>query len=1674
MADKEQQNPGITTNTFTKGMVKDYNETFVGEGLWTHARNAVNNSHDGQIGVLGNEPANMLCAQLPYTLIGSIHLNDDQWAIYTTDDINSEIGIFDESECSYKKVVNDPGLNFNRANLITGTYRKRYDCERLVYWDDGINPTRVMDIDNPPYMFVPERVGDSVSRHYKLVAGACGDGTGTTIVSYKDTHGALKVVRVPANEVYQFATWDKASVSVKQETCKPLPCYTTTVSQKLLDGRKSEYRTCMSIKEAREIQFPGGKLEPNIKVIQRIEEGCECSFYDDNDITVYSLTDITDQFLTDIGENCILKKYTDQLDTERLRLIPFITHPCLSLQKGKVAGTLPNGSYQVVMAYTVNENKISDYIGFSDVQSLFSHENLDGSLEITVSNIDTDFDEFELVILSTVNGQTTAKRLGIYYTTQKTIYIDQIQPDAISIPISNIPLRSEPIEKTDAMYTVSNYLLRVGTYSKFQFNYQLQANKIKTSWVAVKYPEDYYRKGGNNTTYMRDEQYAFFIRWIYNTGERSASFHIPGRQADPKDLETAIGQDAFETRDGVSRLNWQVKNTASVTSLTNVAVGDGGLVIGKGLMGYWESTEIYPPNKPEIWGPLCGAQIRHHKFPDVTVHPALNHVVDNGSNVIVLGVQFENITHPVDNYGNDIPEVVGYEILRGSREGQKSIVAKGMFSNMREYTIPGNTSVKGLYQNYPYNDLRADDLLTSDKNVFEKGSADINTGYPLTAYKKDHFSFHSPDTTFSKPFLSFNEAKIETEIYGEVEGVFSTPYKHPKFKLLTNFSSSLASIVGTIGAIGNYLGAIANDSNISLQGTDDLPYTKKLTLQKITNHALTYGGGGSFLGTGGSATVSIPNPVIAVYNTAIGVYNAAIAIAMTYIEAQTTGEQLFRIMYALVPRRQFGLQYDSHAYFNNFKEVYVGNRRRKVDNAVYVSPNIQGFDANYQINNLYRSSYVAIKLGQDISDPTTQDTSRFRIGQKGDKLDTAVSSTASAFYGSLKVSIPSQYGQLENIKQLPVSTCIETVVAGTKTKYTSSILFGGDAYINRFTEKNPFFFFNSWLMGEPDETEVDYRNYGNIAYPRFWVDSSKTTFRLFNAASNNRHLDERESDLFYVKKGYFYLFFNGVKDFFCESEVNTANRDWEDVMNKRHYDPHRFTDYKSLFRSDFIKDGNYYKYDYSLSVSKLYSNYISWGSLLPRDYDPKVAETCYVYRPNKVIYSLPQSEELKKDNWRLFLTNNYKSFQSRVTAIKPINKTGALFMMNYMSPMQFVGVDTVQTDIGTKLTVGDGGLFNQPLQNLINTDDSYEYGSNQSKFSSVSTPYGVTWVSQNQGKIFNYAGSLEEISKSGMKWWFAKYLPSELLKTYPNYPLFDNPIKGVGVQVIYDNTNEIIYITKKDFKPKRNDYVYDDKGAFFISSNNLKTEIALTNSEYFEDASWTISYDPKSKVWLSFHDWEPTFMLPGKSHFMSVNKDTIWKHNVRTDEFCNFYNIDYPFEVEFISATGQQVNSLKSVEYLLEAYKYSNDGKDKFHVLDENFDQAIIYNSEQISGLLQLEIKPKGNPFLALNYPIVNADYIKILFAKEENKYRFNQFFDITKNRGEFDTSGLVHPPMFDTKANGYEFSINPTYVNYKKSVVERKKFRHNVNRVFLKKHVSNDVKFLFKIFNQKLQSSTR
>jgi len=152
----------VHTDTFIGGLNLDANESFQDGSAWLHARNLINNSQQGDLGMVRNEPSNLYCAAAPYPVIGAIYLYDTSWAIYSTDDVNSEIGLFDEEHCTYTKIVNDPCLSFKRTNLITGAARENYDCTWQLYWADGLNPDRTLNIDDVPYITTKTVVDDCV------------------------------------------------------------------------------------------------------------------------------------------------------------------------------------------------------------------------------------------------------------------------------------------------------------------------------------------------------------------------------------------------------------------------------------------------------------------------------------------------------------------------------------------------------------------------------------------------------------------------------------------------------------------------------------------------------------------------------------------------------------------------------------------------------------------------------------------------------------------------------------------------------------------------------------------------------------------------------------------------------------------------------------------------------------------------------------------------------------------------------------------------------------------------------------------------------------------------------------------------------------------------------------------------------------------------------------------------------------------------------------------------------------------------------------------------------------------------------------------------------------------------------------------------------------------------
>jgi hypothetical protein len=2101
---RPKSSSSIVSNSFVKGMNKDIAPSMENNMSWWHARNAVNNSNDGDVGLLGNEPANLQCGVIPYTIIGAIHRYGDEWIIYSTDNNNSEIGTFDDSECKYTTLVNDPCLNFNTKFLITGASKENFDCTWEVYWDDGNNPSRAMNIDDIPYK--------------QEITSAPGD-----------------------------------------------PCV--------------------------------------------------------------------------IYENILPL----QLDCEQIRLAPLLDTPCVKLNKNTDGGLLSNGSYQAFVAYTENEQRVTDYIGVSNIQTLWSHAGSQGSLDISISNLDEDYEYFELVLLVRNQGQTFAKKIGLYSTQQVNINIDYIDPALTAVALDQIPLRSPAYEKSESMFVVNDYLIRQGPTEQFDFNYQPIANQIQVNWVINQQDSTYYSLGGNNMGFMRDEQYAFFIRWIYNTGERSSSYHIPGRAPENYTLdngntvlenEIIFGENVIDPNgDPV----YKVYNTGSITQqgLQEISA-NGDVITARGKMGYWESTERYPSNRPDIWGDLCGLPIRHHKMPTEEIGNAgpLHITKDNGDTMQILGVEFENIGRPTNNDGTFIENVVGYEILRGSRLGARSILAKGLFRNMRKYTVPNaqdliGDGVQGLYPNYPYNDLRPDIYFhdgiqggplnrTSGCDSFTQ-SLGVN-GYRAlgdrpdvdgepAGYSRKVFTFSSPELMFTKPFLNAFEARMYGQLTGNAFGYFKPSEDHPQFKLLRNGGAVIASLIGLGYAFHQVRGTDTSSFEGARAAMDSVSGNWGFGGPAGAGYGVQPGGwllvNGPVAGAAGAASTVLQiveqfliDDLIAVGDFYSGGAVSQIATAVSEgiqsaeggipgviggMKSNSTrkdtsvsnlpfvvrvfagmavakanvaigGNEIIDLIYAMVNDSDFAWKHNSSGFFDTYRNQTNGLWRIKCTDSNYLGSSFQTFNkGEYKINNLFRPSTVAVAIDKPISDPDFKDKSRYVVGGEVEMnlnaqgeyvssqpipfsdnylLDPGSSKKRqiSAYYGALKFNMDNQYGQLAGIKQIQMRGCVELLdpTKPNQFKYKSQPIFSGDTFIGRYTEKTIMPIFSNYLQGQPDGYTFDYSLYVNIPYPRYWLNSQR--FDLTPLAGeiatlglqSENALDAKfPDDLYYLDRGndscntglsaifgnandpnpalamrfaYIYTHNNGILDFYVESEINLDYRDWEESPARRIYSVYDYNDLDELFHARIEKADNFYKYDESLSPSKFVTQIGSFGQVQPLDYDPLVAETCFTSYPKRLVYSLRAQEESKKDFWRVFLNFNYKDFKGEVSVIKPFSKNGALVFFPYLSPQLFQGVDVLKTQLDTKVTIGDGGLFSQPMQNVANSDLSNEYGSSESLRGVMNTPMGLFFISQAQGKIFQYAGKgLDPISNKGMKWWFNKYLPSSLIRQFPELEhsvLSDNPIAGVGCQTVYDTNNDIVYFCKRDYKVKKeyiSNVTYTEEGGFkfnvtaalgSLGTGSTIIDISIGDPVYFDDCSWTVSYDPKAKAWISFHDWHPELTLPSINHFFTtktlttdvpqcppgfnynptsfkceradtitepatitvdnggtmtltggtqaclldiviatdmststmglgqnpnnpgtrafaqqqwiqaflqnplvinaqqagtmqigftawanlsqswdvnntgspaastqsmVNNITtpqaranvlnwyaqtlaarawppgttvgtgtnitrgltggqallnnkaasalgdrsgqgnftqiillitdttsptgpntqfqsstivpggpapanqfvyalycgvnspvpvqplvlnnitstggpptispgtagistdryqfgiqstidasypitnwdmiateflgqictstpscscpagytivypdangdytqatgtcdpvnppicrrvlcdcptsqpgytttvtgdcpdsapliyqvdtptftsnrvcnyqifeqenanfevgsIWRHNARCDSYVNFYKVDYPWEIDLIENTGQIVNTVRSIEYQLETYVYKNNtlgnacGEDKWEDLEFNFDHAIVYNNDQVSGLLNLNMQPYNDPWGELNYPIINNSSIDILSSKVEHKFRFNQFFDITNDRGEFTN---VEQPIFNTQCNGYIRPLNALNLNYDKSPTQRKKFRHYSNQLILRKNRSGDRKMLLRLNNTKLLLSKR
>lgn len=128
------------------GLNKDM--SFQRPGDVTFALNGIRDSHDGGKYEYQSEPGNEYSQALPdgYVFVGSIYGQNNEIYIFSTNGTSSEIGLFKQD---YYVTLANANLGFSTQHPITGEYKVRNGCERIIYWCDGFNPDRFFNIDVP-------------------------------------------------------------------------------------------------------------------------------------------------------------------------------------------------------------------------------------------------------------------------------------------------------------------------------------------------------------------------------------------------------------------------------------------------------------------------------------------------------------------------------------------------------------------------------------------------------------------------------------------------------------------------------------------------------------------------------------------------------------------------------------------------------------------------------------------------------------------------------------------------------------------------------------------------------------------------------------------------------------------------------------------------------------------------------------------------------------------------------------------------------------------------------------------------------------------------------------------------------------------------------------------------------------------------------------------------------------------------------------------------------------------------------------------------------------------------------------------------------------------------------------------------------------------------------------
>lgn len=1020
--------------------------------------------------------------------------------------------------------------------------------------------------------------------------------------------------------------------------------------------------------------------------------------------------------------------------------------------------------------------------------------------------------------------------------------------------------------------------------------------------------------------------------------------------------------------------------------------------------------------------------IRHFKFPCNSVYPFME-TTSRGrfseTFIYPIGVSLDNdvintfLDIAVNNNlisAEDRAKITKYEILRGDRSTDRSIVAKGLIYDLYKYE---DNEEEMYYPNFPYNDLGKDVL--------------HNIKHPYNGQKHNRYTFHSPTTHYSRPVLG-TEIKVEGYQYGNSEGRFSAVNDHPTWVILGSSAYGLSLAL-----------AIAESA---------------FELAIITGQTL----GSSAVGSAGVAVI-IAGAVVGSF-TKVG-------------QRRYEWLQIFRNFGNPHNFAYFYSSYGFYNKFEKNTDLDNMHRglctsRYLTDGRWTVTDEITG-DVT-RVNNVDREESVFLSTGDytldypnsyknhDNSDTSTG--SRFLNSSVGCDTDIQVRKIASP-YVSIKNYIPSQYGKINTVRWLTTGYC-----GKLNESNTCDVVFGGDTFISRFSWKRKMPMFLADSMGLAPLTPFKYSDYKNIPSLKYFVDyelSEANTFIGTVFFPDNRtdtdNMDCRsQGNGFYFKPpAKFYLSYYGIPYFLVESEINCWLRYGKYEQHERFYPQE--SDYVGWTQENnvSIREPNTFYYNPVFSI-----NQFTLASRTLVDTFNAEDEACKAESPNGIIYSQPDFDE--SDNYDPWLAFKPLNFTELPTSY------GNLIDLRFIESSQLLGRFENQIVMYNRLNdfldgttaqnteTGTGSLFKvRPIE--FNSTDLGYAGTQHTAM--VSCEYGHFWVDAKRGQVFTMkpgGQGLNEIT-GGMRNWFKEHLPFKILKSNIEGITtedIDNNYNSLGIAMVWDNRYRRVIITKKDYKLKQgctNNVIYRD-GKFYIENGEIETQISLQDENYFEDCSWTVAYSPISQSWISYYSFTPDYYISHINYFQSGlnnSSDTdeigLWSHLLTNQSYQVFYGKLYPWIIETPLINQLTESIFHNTHYWLDVRAYLND-YDFAERTDLGFNTAYVYNNSATSGKLNLIREVPNNLRQKLDYPKYNSDSIDILATSKYKKWSFNNVYDICTVKNN-------NVPLWINDCNQILKNVNPSAVKYVNKWKNRMQGDWFLTR--LEQNQESQFKFIFK-----------